>query len=190
MFSNKLSGRFLSLDRSLGEIDTIVERASRSAWSNDGPVVRLRRGLCRSDPPYDGRLDEERADLGYMDSGTGFFRLWIRQDERSVGRKPIQAMAAVMAREDGKLSRDLTKTEQQAYLDVAKQRLLERSIPRTKIIECLLSKAGGWIWIGDRAGYDQWARRLIFPVCGPVTPILSPGVPDPLQAGRACRGLR
>ena len=170
MFSGKLTGRFSSIDRQIGPIDELASRASRAAWSTDGPIQKLRRGWCRSIPPYDGGLDLETSELGYADNGTGLFRLWIRQDERTVGRRAVQAMASVLASRDGKRDDGMTRQEKQVYMVAAREQLMQRAVPRTKIVECLLCRDPGWVWIGDRSGHETWARRLLYPVCGSVTP--------------------
>lgn len=165
-----LVGRFYRLDKPIGPDCNFVEGAGRFAWTEEGGRGRKDYvAFCSGCPPHDGDLENDPTDLSYSDHGTGVVRMWIREEERSVGRVVRKMKAEALARELpghpelGRLSPKVRKS----LLDRAEQDLLDNAIPKVRVVPVVLWQDR--CWIGNRSVVIQH-RSLMYGLVGGMRP--------------------
>jgi hypothetical protein len=170
LFSGALSGRFFSYRTRIEPGSDLRRMAASSAWKKipDGAVpVKIQRGLCCSAAPHSGDLDQERELLGYQDRGAGLWCLWLREDERKVGKTALDNATVSLSLAAGVDLGRASPVTRSKYVEEARAVLLRRAIPTIRVTPIVLS-ADGWGWFGDRSGLDFDRISVIRPVCGQV----------------------
>ena len=162
LFARSLVGRFYRLKQPIERNTSLLKIADPHAWEKGREVGRsFYRGLCDGDPPYEGDLGASDIELAYDDGGSGIWRLWIREEERSVSRKQIESRATVLARADDP-DTPLKKRQRsnQVFLkSQARADLLQEATPKLRVVPVLLTQE--WAWIGRRASVDDLAYGLL-----------------------------
>jgi hypothetical protein len=124
----------------------------------------MSRGWCREQLPHSGELREETATLGYDDDDTGMWLLWLREEERTASRRAVQTLAAnISVEEYGSNFSDMNREEQEEMKEVARDRLLQRAVPKMRVMQFVVARE--WIWVARRALDDSY-RNLLFPLVG------------------------
>ena len=164
LVAGPLVGRFLRLEKSVETHQSLLERALPHAWTIPSSWGRLARGWCCEKLPHSGELREGGGALAYDDDGSGTWLCWLREEERSASRRAVQTLAAsICVKEYNTHFDEMNRDEQEEMKGVAMERLLQRAVPKMRVLQFVLTE--GWIWVGRRALEDAYRNKL-FPLVG------------------------
>jgi len=168
-------GRFYSLSSPPHPNESIASKCVGHAWSEKlGSGLPFSRGFCRGVMPYDGDILNPLVDLSYDDDGHGVWRLFLREEERSAGKMLVQTRAHEMALEadpDSPLS-CLHGTAKKRLMEDARKDVLERVLPKMRIVPVLVSD--DWAWVGRRSVSSDRSISIL------LSRIFGASEPDPL----------
>lgn len=171
VFSGALAGRFYRLGTPLSPDKSLVEAALPQAWEEGLPVVPFLRRFCQGTMPNEGDLGDDSVDLAYHDGGTGFWRLWLREETRKAPKVAIQHRAAKLALEldpDTPLPK-MQRSGRVQVMDQAKRELLKEAIPQIRVLPVVVGTE--WVWVGRRACVtDRTYIHLLRQVVGDLEP--------------------
>lgn len=156
VFTGPLNGRFFKVAPSPIAGTSFVESAMKLAWeSGTGKGLSFVRRFCTGVVPYDGDLGEDPTPLSYSDGGHGIWRLWFREESRTVGRNAVEERASSMALDrdsDTSLS-NLPRSVRKELMDEARRELLKVVVPKIRIVPVMVSSE--WAWIGRRTAAED-----------------------------------
>lgn len=156
VYQGALNGRFYSLAPVPQPGRSFVSSALSMAWTpGSGRGLTVSRTFCRGQLPFDGDLNEDSTSLAYDDSGSGVWRLWLREETRSVGRNAVEERAVQLAHgeDPDTLLYRMQKGDRVAYLEKARQELLQEALPQIRIVPLVV--VSGRLWIGRRAAVED-----------------------------------
>lgn len=152
IFARSFAGRFFRMSSPLKRSTSLHGLVQEHGWVESmGSGQPFARAFCVGEPPFNGSLDESTMDLAYDDGGTGVWRLWLREEERTAGRRQTEALAVQMALQDNPDSplKKRHRSEQKQLLERAKIDILKTASPKMRIIPVISSS--DWVWIGSRS---------------------------------------
>ncbi len=125
----------------------------RLAWSEAMDRLPEASAFCRSTPPHDGWIEDEKDPFGDLSVWPSM--AWIRHQEKKVSHRAVQL--AVYARQPAILS--LPTWQQREVFEEEKERMLAETAPQLKIVPVLR-----WdeetLFLSSRSPKIEWVELL------------------------------
>jgi hypothetical protein len=165
LFRGPFVGRFFRLSSPVPSGAELLKNALPYAFSASASYVTDKSslyGYCRSAMPYDSDLEMETAELGYGDAGTGVFRLWIREEERTVGRASVQILARKLAMGRFPGWEDVPALIKKELLSAAKIELLDQALPKIRVVPCAVDNETKKLFVARKVAFSGARYSALF----------------------------
>jgi hypothetical protein len=124
-----------------------LENAKKLSWVLPKRPTAFLRGFCQGSPPHGGDILEDAMELAYEEGRV--MRMFIREEERSANRNTVKIEADRISRERfGHPLQEIPKGNRKELEDEAKESLIARSTPKTKVKTLVLTES--FIWVSGR----------------------------------------
>ena len=167
IYSGALTGRFYRLGERLDRNTSLVSACEGLSWSSSSSPVAFSRTFCESCLPYEGDIGEDTGDLAYHDSGSGVWRMWLREETRKVSKMAVEQYAAKIAlKEDPDTSlKKMQRSDRLRVTQMARLDLISSCVPQIRVVPIVV--IDDLLWIGKRSSVkDRTYIHLLRQVVG------------------------